>query len=166
MKGWAKTMNKKKRVSVFDLVLLVLIAAGIAAGVFWFDRRTSQNTVELEYTVTFSEVEIAYAGCFSEGKGLYDREGVSMGTVVSSYGTASLIRTFDPTPKEEGAYSYRQSRSETLRDVTVTITVSAEKKPDGYYVGDTQIAAGLTLDLMTGGYAGSASVKQVSEVAE
>ena len=159
-------MNKKKRVPVFDLVLLLLLAAGIAAGALWLNRSSAQNTVELQYTVTFSEVESAYAGCFSEGKTVYGTDGTPMGTVVGSYGAASVIRTFDRTPKEEGTYSYRQSRSETLRDVTVVITVQAEKKPDGYYIGETQIAAGFSVRLMVGGYMGEASVKLADEVTE
>lgn len=159
-------MEKKKRVPVFDLVLLILLAAGIAAGVFWFNRKQTQNTVEVQYTVTFCEVENSYAGCFSKGKDLYSEDGVSMGTVSASYGAASVIRAFDRTPKDEGTYTYRQSRSENLRDVTVVITVSAEKKGDGYYVGKTQIAAGLSMKLMVGGYVGEADVKLVEEVTE
>lgn len=159
-------MNQKRKFPLFDLLLLLVIAAGIAGGVFWFNRRRSESKAEIQYSVTFPEVESAYAGSFTIGKEVFGEDGLRLGSIVRSIGTASVIRTFDRTPKEEGAYLYRQSRSDALRDVTLTVTVTAERRSDGYYVGETQIAAGLELSMMLNGYAGTCLITSVSEVAQ
>lgn len=157
-------VQPKTRFSFLDFILLLLAALLIVGGIWFVGREQEKTTVELDCTVTFFGTAQDYAGCFSTGKEVYTADGAPLGTVTRSWGIASGIRTFDRTPRDDGEYSYSETRSEDKRDQTVVIRLTAEKKDDGFYVGETRIAAGLDLPLLLEGYTGTGAIRNVSEV--
>lgn len=157
-------VKPKTRFSFLDFILLLLAALLIVGGIWFVGREQEKTTIELDCTMTFFGTAQDYVGCFSTGKEVYTADGTPLGTVTRSWGIASETRTFDRTPKDDGEYSYSGTRSGEKRDQTVVIRIIAEKKENGFYVGETRIAAGLDLSVLMAGYTGTGSIRNVSEV--
>ena len=164
-----KTKEKKRRFPLFDVVLLLLLALVIAAGVYWVTTRDEQPTAELLCTVRFSGVDNAYSGTFTEGETLYTSSGEVLGEIRAVTVSRALEAFFDADtaePDENGLYAYTYARSGERSDILLTVHVTAEARDGGYFVGDHRVAAGTALDAMVIGYRGQGLVLTLTQEGE
>lgn len=156
-----KTEQKKWRFPLFDFALLLLLVLVVIAGAYWAMHRGKTPTEELVCTVRFSGVENTYSGTFSEGMTIYTASGEALGVIRSAAVSRALEASFDADtaePDANGVYAYTYTRSDQRSDILLTIQVTAEARDGGYFVGETRVAAGIVLDVMTVGYRGEGSV--------
>ena len=160
-----KTKEKKRRFPLFDIVLLLLLALVVAAGVYWATNREDQPTEDLLCTVRFSGVDNAYSGTFTEGATLYTASGDAIGEIRTVEVSRAMEAFFDgdtAEPDASGLYAYTYARSGEKSDIVLTVRVTAEFRDGGYFVGGTRVAAGITLDSMVTGYHGQGLILTLS----
>lgn len=156
-----KTKGKKRRFPLFDIVLLLLLALVVAAGVYWATNREDQPTEDLLCTMRFSGVDNTYSGTFTEGAMLYTASGEPLGEIRSVTVSRSIEAFFDGNaaePDENGLYAYTYARSGERSDILLTVHVTAEVRDGGYFIGEHRVAAGAMLDAMVFGYRGQGLV--------
>ena len=161
-----KKKEQKRRFPLFDIVLLLLLALVVAAGVYWATTRAEQPTEELLCTVRFSGVDNAYSGTFAEGATLYTSTGEVLGEIRTVTVSRSLEAFFDAdtaVPDANGLYAYTYARSGERSDILLTVHVTAEVRDGGYFVGDHRVAAGTLLDAMVTGYRGEGLVLTLTQ---
>lgn len=160
-----KETKKKRRVTLFDVALLLLVVIAVAAGAYWVTHRAQTPTAELTYTVRFSGVENEYSGLFAEGKMLYTETGVAMGEIAGASVSRAREARFDSGAvyDAEQTYRYTETRSTTESDITITVKVIAEVHDGGYFVNGNRVAAGLRVDAMVTGYLGEGLILTVEE---
>lgn len=160
-----KTEGKKRRFPLFDLTLLLLLVLAVAAGAYWATHREAVPTEELLCTVRFSGVDNAYSGTFAEGKTLYTASGDAIGEICTVEVTRAMEAFFDGNtaePDANGLYAYTYARSGDRSDILLTVSVTADARDGGYFVGETRVAAGVTLDAMVTGYHGQGLILSLS----
>lgn len=161
-----KQTKKKFHLPLFDIALLLLIALAVAAGSYWVSRRGEKESVVVEYTVRFENVDNAYSGALAEAEALFSASGLLMGEVTDSQVTRSVEKTFDlHTSYSEGAeYHYTETASAEKSDVLLTVKVKAVLSDGGYFVEGNRIAAGMSVDAMVAGYIGQGEILRVKLV--
>ena len=156
-----KSSGRKWTFTLFDLALVLLLALAAVGGAYWMTHRAETPTEELLCTVRFSGVDNAYSGTFAEGATLYTASGEVIGVIRSATVSRALESSFDAAtaePDMNGLYAYTYTRSGERSDILLTVHVTAEVRNGGYFVGDTRIAAGISMDAMVTGYLGQGLV--------
>ena len=157
--------TKQKKLPLFDIALLLLLAVAIAFGFYWSSRHQKTETAEIVYALRFENVENAYGGALAEGKNLYTHQGMSMGSILSADLSQATEEVFDSTRSyEEGLeYSYDMIPVPGKSDVLITVKVTVEIKNGGYFVGGNRIASGMEVDAMVEGYLGHGTILSVEK---
>ena len=157
--------KQKKRLPLFDIALLLLLAVAVTFGFYWAARHKTTEAVELIYTVRFLCVEDDYGGAFEEEKTLYTKEGVVIGSILEVAHTRSAEQTFNPVQAyvEGEQYSYDSVPVQGKSDVLLTVRVTAEVRNGGYFVNGIRIASGTELDAMVEGYLGHGAILTVEK---
>lgn len=160
-----KRTGGKKRFPLFDIALLLLLTLAVIGAAYWAANRQGAPTVELRCTVRFSDVDNLYSGNLAEGKTLYTEAGDAIGVIRSVEISRAHEKRFDPSavPADGESYRYQTVDSAEKSDVTVTVTVTAEKRSGGYFVGDRRIAAGTAHSWMVNGFCGDGLILTVQE---
>ena len=98
--------KKKFRLPLFDIALLLLLAIAVAGGSYWVSRRGDKETVTVQYTIRFENVDNAYSGAVTQAEELFSVSGTRMGEVKSARVTRSVEKTFDlhTSYEESGEY--------------------------------------------------------------
>ena len=164
-----KTEGKKRRFPLFDVVLLLLLALVVAAGVYWATHREETPTAELLCTVRFSGVDNTYSGTFTEGATVYTSSGELLGEIRAVTVSRALEAFFDgdtAEPDASGLYAYTYARSGERSDILLTVRVTAEARDGGYFVGEHRVAAGTMLDAMVTGYRGQGLILTLAQEGE
>ncbi len=156
--------KKKFRLPLFDIALLLLLAIAVAGGSYWVSRRGDKETVTVQYTIRFENVDNAYSGAVTQAEELFSVSGTRMGEVKSARVTRSVEKTFDlhTSYEESGEYFYTETPSEDHSDVCLIVSVEAELIGGGYFVNGNRIAAGMTVDAMVVGYTGQGEILSVT----
>ena len=157
--------ESSRRLPLFDIALLLLLAVVIAFGLYWATRHQKVTTAEITYTVRFEDVDNEYSGALAEGKSLYTQHGSLMGIILEAKISRALEQTFDSTQAyTEGAeYSYSTVTIQGKSDVLITVKVTAEVRNGGYFVGGNRIASGMEVDAMVEGYLGQGTILTVEQ---
>lgn len=160
-----KQTGRQKRFPLFDIALLLVLALAVIGAAYWAANRQGAPTVELRYTVRFSDVDNAYSGNLAEGKTLYTSGGDGVGVIGYVEISRAQEKRFDAsaTLADGDLYRYLTTDSSEKSDVTVTVTVTAEKRDGGYFVGDKRIAAGTAHSWMVNGFYGDGLILTVRE---
>ncbi len=160
-----KQTGGKKRFPLFDIALLLLLALAVIGAAYWAANRQGAPTVELRYTVRFSDVDNLHSGNLAEERTLYAEAGDALGVIRSVEISRAREKWFDPTavPADGESYRYLTADSAEKSDVTVTVTVTAQKRDGGYFVGDKRIAAGTEHRWMVNGFCGDGLILTVQE---
>ena len=155
--------KQKKKLPLFDIALLLLVAVAVAFGFYWATRHQKVETVEILYTVRFEDVEDAYGGALAEGKSLYTQHGSVMGEILTAKLSRAMAQTFDSTQiyAEGQEYAYTEEPVVGKSDVLITVRVTAEVRNGGYFVGGNRIASGMVVDAMVEGYLGQGTILTV-----
>jgi len=118
--------KKKFRLPLFDIALLLLLAIAVAGGSYWVSRRGDKETVTVQYTIRFENVDNAYSGAVTQAEELFSVSGTRMGEVKSARVTRSVEKTFDlhTSYEESGEYLVRRGFRASLscRERTNLIT--------------------------------------------
>lgn len=157
--------KQKRRLPLFDIALLLLVAVAIAFGFYWATRHQKVTTAEITYTVRFEDVDNAYSGALAEGKSLYTQHGSPMGSILKAALSRASQETFDTTQvyTEGVEYSYSAVTVEGKSDVLITVRVTAEVRNGGYFVNGNRIASGMEVDAMVEGYLGHGTILTVEQ---
>lgn len=155
--------KQKKRLPLFDIALLLLLAVAITFGFYWATRHQKVETAEIVYTVRFEDVDDTCGGALAEGKNLYTQHGSPMGEILTAQLSRAYTQTFDSTQSyaDGQEYSYASVPVSGKSDVLVTVRVTAEVRNGGYFVGGNRIASGMEVDAMVEGYLGQGTILTV-----
>ncbi|MBR4295512.1 MAG: DUF4330 domain-containing protein [Clostridia bacterium] len=159
--------RKKKAFNVSDLFFIVVIVAVIAVGIFLYKNMgigssdsSGSNTVTIEYTLEFKELNGAVIGHVKAGDNAQDPDNKqSIGTIVS-------VQT---VPYEEIVYNaedgnvYMQANPDSW-NLLITIRAQAEHTDRGYYVNGTRFLVGKSNYLWSRGFAGKGYCINIREI--
>ena len=157
--------TKQKKLPLFDIALLLLLAVAIAFGFYWSSHHQKTETAEIVYTLRFEDVENAYGGALAAGKSLYTHQGALMGRILYAELSQATEEVFDSTQTygEGQEYAYSAVPVSGKSDVLITVTVVAEVRSGGYFVGGNRIASGMEVDAMVEGYLGQGTILTVEK---
>lgn len=159
--------EKKGKFNIFDALLILLILAVIAGGVFFFLRKntstaTDANTKEtpIHYTIRYRMISDQLHVVLQTGDTVYF---TAHKTVAGKIVSVSAMQT------ETSEFSMNENMYVTApypgyTDYYVTIEAMAEKVNNVYTIDNNSIAVGNTLYMRTDAFASEATIWSVEEV--
>lgn len=170
-KAPGQTPRRSAPINVIDILIIVLVLAGIAflvvSGVFGgslFKSKTETRTIE--YTVVFRQVSEDFVTAISSGNAVLNaKEKQSFGTVSADVeSNPSTYVAYVPGGEEGAGGTATLLPYPGYVDLTVTIRVDAEYSAGtGYTVGGNRIAVGAEYSLMFPGFTGTGTCIALNE---
>lgn len=144
------------KVNLFDLLILVLVLAGIVgmATRLLLPGAKPEELCTATYTVEFNEVEECFTDAFEKGDSLY-QEGVCLGTVTDV--KVSLAKTVEILP--DGSHGLVEHVA--TYDVLLTVTTDRFRTSGGYHIDSQEMLAGTSHEISNGFARGTAVVREV-----
>lgn len=139
----SRRSGEKKRFSLIDAIILVVVAALITVIVFAYvgglDISFSTKKTSITYTIELQGIDPALAANIAVGAAVIDENGYSLGNIAAGVEVDSYFEvSYDPVSKEVVS-----SEHPTLSNVLLTITAEARiDEVKGYLVDGQRIAVG------------------------
>lgn len=157
---------KKRRWNGMDL-FFVLIAAAVIAAVFFIignmdkgNKEQNAETINIEYTVEFKQINNLSLGKIKEGDTVRDPDNKrNIGTVVSVQNTPFSKIAYNST---DG--SVYMAENPDLSNLLITIRAEATHSDKGYYVNDARFLVGKPTNIWSRGFAGSGYCISIREI--
>jgi hypothetical protein len=133
----------KKRFSLIDAIILVVVAALVTLVIFAYagglDISFSTKKTSITYTIELQGIDPALAANIAVGAAVIDENGYSLGNVAAGVEVDSYFEvSYDPVSKEVVSLSHP-----ALSNVLLTITAEARiDEVKGYLVDGRRIAVG------------------------
>lgn len=157
---------KKRRWNGMDL-FFVLIATAVIAAVFFIlgnmdkgNKAHNAETINIEYTVEFRQINNQALGKIKEGDSVRDPDNKrNIGTVVSVQNTPSSKIAYNSM---DG--SVYMAENPDTSDLLITIRAEATRSDRGYYVNDARFLVGKPTNIWSRGFAGSGYCISIREI--
>ena len=143
-------MSKKKfKINLIDILIILLIIAAVAFGIYYIMTRgtsssaTSEATKTIRYVVEFQNIDADFAGAIQEGDRVqYDVKKVDFGTVVGVQESPFQVMTFDYENEVEDV-----SLVEGKIGIMVTIEVDVSETDRAFTANGSEIRVGQAYSL-------------------
>ena len=143
-------METKKRFTMIDFLIVTVVIAVIAAGVFFFmpGRAMSGEKAKASFTVLVSNKENGFSKAIHEG----DRVVISLtekdaAVITEVYAEPAEIMTFDGNNGK-----YFNKTLEEKEDIYITMEGNASVDETSVKIGSTQIRVGMEMHIKGKGY--------------
>lgn len=144
-----KSMRKKIRVSIIDVIILITLLACIAGGVLHYRIYDNNNKIVTDdvfyVSMKFLAVENSSGQKLEMGDSLYLADDKSLFGIVSEVSEEDASFYYN----DEATGEFRQGKDTTAKDLTVVVEVKGElTKENGFLAnGVKYVAAGMELDI-------------------
>ena len=146
----SESAERKARLNIFDIILIALLVAAIAALVSVFirmlpEKDSTVGDTQISYVITVTDVYESVAAQITTGQTVYDTTtGKALGAVSAATTAPYVIKGVD---EETG--NLVANTVEGKCNVNITVTASTKETPQGYSVNGVIIACGQTYSFRT-----------------
>ena len=156
-------VDKKRWINLFDILIILLVIAGILLGIFhnqifsFVTRSPDVKDEKIQYVLEFSHVDALLKKALAQGDVVYlSGDSLALGTIerVESVENSFEI-AYDP---DTGLATKQYYPDNTLVDITVVLSADVKLTAKGYYIEDVRLAIGREYEIKTTGFTGSATL--------
>lgn len=156
--------TKKKRFGILDILIILMVAAAVGMAVYAYypgliSRLAGGTGITVEYDLLLEKQNKGYLSAISAGDGITAEKGGSMGTVVSTSASPSLIYSV----RDGEAYA---DEDPSLVDIVITVRAEVVDTGSGLVSDGVRIAAGSRCGIILPKLVGDAVIVSVRTVGE